>query len=226
MDSTLQLLRKIPLFSELSDSQLDRLSQVIIDRQYRKNQIIFGEGDPGEALFLLKTGKIKLTKTTPDGREQILAFRSAGEIFAEVVLFDGGAYPATAEIIEDARVGIIRNQDIERIILDNVDIAISLLKIMSKRLRHAQTSLKDIALKDVYGRLASTLLKLASEHGLKSEAGTKISLNLTHQDLANMIGTSRESVNRVISEWRKEGVLDAQRGEITILKPQKLNMWL
>ncbi len=226
MESNLQLLRKIPLFAELDDNQLDRLSQVIIDRQYRKNQIIFGEGDPGEAIFLLKNGKIKLTKTTPDGREQILAFRSAGEIFAEVVLFDGGAYPATAEVIEDAKVGIIRNKDIERIILDNVDIAISLLKIMSKRLRQAQTSLKDIALKDVYGRLASTLLKLAAEHGIKSDGGTRISLNLTHQDLANMIGTSRESVNRVISEWRKEGVLDAQRGEITILKPQKLKIWL
>ncbi len=226
MDTNLQIFKKIPIFAELAEDQLQRLSQVVMERQYRKNQIIFGEGDPGEALFFLKAGKIKLTKTTPDGREQILAFRSAGEIFAEVVLFDGGPYPATAEVVEDAKIGIIRNQDIEKIINQNVDIAVSLLKVMSKRLRQAQTAVKDIALKDVYGRLASILLKLAVDHGSQAPDGTKICLNLTHQELANMIGTSRESVNRVISEWRKEGILDAQRGEITILNPQKLKIWI
>ena len=226
MDTNLQIFKKIPIFAELAEDQLQRLSQVVMERQYRKNQIIFGEGDPGEALFFLKAGKIKLTKTTPDGREQILAFRSAGEIFAEVVLFDGGPYPATAEVVEDAKIGIIRNQDIEKIINQNVDIAVSLLKVMSKRLRQAQTAVKDIALKDVYGRLASILLKLAVDHGSQAPDGTKICLNLTHQELANMIGTSRESVNRVISEWRNEGILDAQRGEITILNPQKLKIWI
>lgn len=226
MEHNVSLLKKIPILSELSEDQLNRLSQVIIERQYRKNQIIFGEGDPGEALFLLRTGKVKLTKATADGREQILAFRSPGEIFAEVVLFDCGPYPATAEVVEDAKIGVIRNQDLERIVLAHVDIAISLIKIMSKRLRNAQSALKDIALKDVYGRLASTLLKLAGDHGLESACGTKICLNLTHQDLANMIGTSRESVNRVISEWRREGVVEALRGEITLLKIEKLKIWL
>lgn len=226
MDHNISFLKKIPIFAELNEDQLNRLSQVIIERQYRKNQILFGEGDPGEALFLLRNGKVKLTKATPDGREQILAFRSPGEIFAEVVLFDGGPYPATAEVVEDAKIGIIRNQDIERIVLGHVDIAVSLLKIMSKRLRQAQSALKDIALKDVYGKLASTLLKLAGDHGVESVNGTKISLNLTHQDLANMIGTSRESVNRVISEWRKEGILEGKRGEITLLKSEKLKKWL
>jgi CRP/FNR family transcriptional regulator, cyclic AMP receptor protein len=226
MDINLQFLKKIPIFAELPEEQLQKITDVVIDRQYRKSQIIFGEGDPGEALFFLKQGKIKLTKTTPDGREQILAFRGPGEIFAEVVLFDGGSYPATAEVIEDAKIGIIRNQDIDKIVRKNVDIAVSLLKIMSKRLRQAQTALKDIALKDVYGRLASTLLKLATEHGRQVQEGTKISLNLTHQDLANMIGTSRESVNRVISEWRREGILDAVRGEITLLQIQKLKIWV
>lgn len=226
MDSNLMFVKKIPIFTELAEEQQKRLAQVIIERQYRKSQIVFGEGDPGEALFFLKSGKIKLTKTTEDGREQILAFRSPGEVFAEVVLFDGGNYPATAEVIEDAQIGIIRNKDIERIMLENVDIAISLIRIMSKRLRQAQTSLKDIALKDVYGRLASILLKLAAEYGEERNGSIKINLSLTHQDLANMIGTSRESVNRVISEWRKEGVIDAQRGEITLIKPQKLKLWL
>ncbi len=226
MEINVQFLKKVPIFAELSDEQLHRIAQFVIDRQYRKSQIIFGEGDPGEALFFIKQGKIKLTKTTVDGREQILAIRGTGEIFAEVVLFDGGPYPATAEVIETANIGIIRNQDIDLIIRENVDIAVSLLKIMSKRLRQAQTALKDIALKDVYGRLASTLLRLATEHGIPVHEGTKISLNLTHQDLASMIGTSRESVNRVISEWRREGIIEATRGEITLLKPQKLKIWL
>ncbi|MDA8442443.1 MAG: Crp/Fnr family transcriptional regulator [Peptococcaceae bacterium] len=226
MESNMQYLKKIPIFAELMEDQLERLTQVIIERQYRKNQIIFGEGDPGEALFFLKQGKVKLTKATADGREQILAFRSAGEVFAEVVLFDGGTYPATAEVIEDAKIGIIRNHDIEKIARENADIAVSLVKIMSRRLRQAQTALKDIALKDVYGKLASTLLKLAAQYGKSECGGTKIELNLTHQDLANMIGTSRESVNRVISEWRKEGILDVQRGDITILQAQKLKVWV
>jgi len=226
LNNKTDFLLKIPLFSELSADQQSCLAQVIFERQYRKNQIVFGEGDPGEALFFLKQGKVKLTKTTADGREQILAFRGPGDVFAEVVLFDGGPYPATAEVIDDAQIGIIHNQDIERIILEHADIAVSLLRIMSKRLRQAQVSLKDIALKDVYGRLASTLLKLAGEHGVQANGRITIGLNLTHQDLANLIGTSRESVNRVISEWRKEGVVEANRGKITLLNPQKLKIWL
>ncbi|HEX3014811.1 MAG TPA: Crp/Fnr family transcriptional regulator [Desulfobacteria bacterium] len=222
LDDSLTFLHKIPVFAELLEDQLLRLSKVIIERRYPKHHIIFQEGEPGASFFFLKSGKVRLFKTTAEGKEQILAFRSPGEIFAEVVLFDGGPYPATAEVVEDAQVCLIRNRDLERIIIDHVDIAVSLLKIMSSRLRQAQTALKDIALKDVYGRLAATLLKLAAEYGTSLTGGTKITLNLTHQDLANMIGATRESVNRVMSEWRKEGILTAQRGEITILNPQLL----
>ncbi len=225
MGNYAEYLQKIPIFSELEHDELDAIGELILVRKYKRRQIIFVEGEPGEAIYIIMSGKVKLTKNTECGKELILGIRQPGETFAEVVLFDGGPYPATAEVIEDAEIGLLRNKDVELLVKNNSGISIALIKTMSQRLRSAQQKLRDLALKDTLGGMANTLTRLAKEHGTKTDEGILINLNLTHQDLANFIGTSRESANRFISDLKKSKIISVDKGKITILDMKKLREW-
>lgn len=218
-------LYNIPIFSELGTDELKKIEEIILVRKYKKRQIIFVEGEPGESIYILLDGKVKLTKSTADGRELILGIRQAGETFAEVVLFDGGPYPATAEVMDDAEIAVLRNKDIENLVINNSAISIALIKTMSRRLRNVQQKMRDLALKDTLGSMVSTLTRLAKEHGHKTDEGIEINLNLTHQELANFIGTSRESANRLISDLKKSKVISVDKGKITIIDMEKLKEW-
>lgn len=184
------------------------------------------EGEPGEAVFFLKEGRVKISKQAEDGREQILHFIYPGEVFAEVVLFDGGPYPATAEAVEDSKIGLIRNSDMERITLENTGIALGMLKIMSRRLRMAQKQINELALMDTSRRMASTLLFLAHEQGIPCEMGMAIDMSLTNQELASMIGTSRETANRILSDMRRQKAIKVDKKQIVITDMKRLKSWL
>lgn len=214
------------MFSYLDDQQLAEIDNVIMERNYQKGRIIFVEGEPGEAVYFLREGRVKISKQSEDGREQILHFIHPGEMFAEVVLFDGGPYPATAEAVEDSKIGLVRNTDMERITLNNPGIALGVLKIMSRRLRMAQKQINELALMDTSRRMASTLLFLAAEQGVPSEKGTVIDMSLTNQDLANMIGTSRETANRILSDLRRQKAVQVDKKQIIITDIKKLKSWL
>lgn len=219
-------LHRVPLFNGLDQEEFIQISKLTRERKYRKNMIIFVEGEPGEALYFLKEGKIKVFKNTPDGREQILHILQSGDIFAEVVLFDGGPYPATAETIEDSVVGLIKNSDMDELIKNNPDLGMKIMKIMNKRLVLAQTLIRDLALKDTFGRLASMLLILAKDHGEKNQQGVRIKLALSRQDLANLIGTSRETVTRALSDFKKNKLIEMDKQSITLLKEEELLDWV
>ena len=219
-------LKKVPIFSDLSEEDLQMMSEIILVRKYRKNMIIFMEGEPGDGLYFIKQGRVKIYKTTEDGREQILHFLQNGDVFAEVVLFDGGPFPATAEVLEDSTIGIIRNQDIDRFIKNYPDIAVRLLKMMSKKLRQAQMQIRDLALKDTYGRIVGMLYKLSKEYGEQCEAGTRITIPLSRQELANLIGTSRETVTRLLGDLKKSKIIELDKQEIVIINEKKLKQWM
>lgn len=226
MANNLQYLKKIPLFAYLDDKQLTEVERVTLERNYRKGRIIFVEDEPGEAVFFVKSGRVKITKQTDDGREHILHFINPGEVFAEVVMLDGGTYPATAEVVEDCTVGLIRNSDMEKIISNNTDIALGLLKIMARRLRISQQQLIELALLDTTRRTASMLLFLASEQGIPTTKGILIDIALTNQDLANLVGASRETANRILNDFKRQGAIDVTKGQVTILDKYKLKSWL
>lgn len=225
MTKDVEQLKNIHLFAGLSDEQLAEIAGLMRERKYRKGHIIFMEGEPGEAVYFLKSGRVKIFKQDEEGREQILHYISPGEVFAEVVLFDGGEYPACAEVVEDAQVGFIRNQDLNALLLQKPSIALSLLKIMARRLRTSQRQIMELALKDTTRRLASLLLELAREHGIPEEGGLRINVHFTHQELANMIGTTRETVNRILSEFRRDKAISATRQGIIVYK-ERLKTWL
>jgi len=224
MTDNLKYLKKISLFASLKKDQLKEIEKLIIERKYQKGRIIFMEGEPGEAIYFLKSGRVKITKQSEDGREHILHFINPGEVFAEVVLFDDKGYPATAEVIENAEVGLIKNRDMEKIILNNSGLALIMLKIMARRLRLSQQQINELALMDATRRLAATLLQLAKQHGVQQpDKSLKIDLTLTNQELANLIGTSRETANRILSDFRRQKIIALKKQYIFILDNQKLN---
>lgn len=225
MAESWEFLRQVPVFADLSSEELQYIASLALVRRYRKNMYIFMQGEPGDAIYFVKKGAIKLFQVLEDGREKILHFVREGEIFAEVLLFDGGPYPATAETLEDSEVGIIRNADMEKLLSRHGEIAVKIIKVMSRRLRQAQEHIRDLALKGAYGRLASTLLQLARDYGTPRADGVTIELNLSQQELASLIGTSRETVARILSDFKRLGAVGVERQRITILSPQKLKSW-
>ncbi|KNZ68610.1 CarD family transcriptional regulator [Thermincola ferriacetica] len=221
-----EIIGNTPIFAGLEENELQQIEDIVVIRNYKKNMIIFMEGEPGEALFFIISGKVKVYKLAEDGREQILHILKEGDVFAEVVFIDKGNYPATAQVLEDSQIGLIRNDDFERLVRENPDIALSLLRVMTYRLRQAQIQIRDIALRDTYGRVASMLLMLAKEHGLTCAEGIKIDLSLSRQELANLIGTTRETVTRVLSDFNKSNIIRLDRQVITILDEKKLRSWM
>lgn len=221
-----EYLAKVPLFRDLSIAELQAVGQLARVRNYKKNMLIFMEGEPGEALYFVITGKVKISKATEDGREQILHILQPGEVFAEVVLIDREPYPATAEVIEAGQIGMLMNDDVENLIRRTPEIALKLLRLLSKRLRMAQIQVRDLALKDTYGRLASMLLMLGKEHGEETPQGVRIDLPLSRQELANLIGTTRETVTRALGDLKKYKCIDLDKQVITIVDENKLKTWL
>ena len=220
-------LRKAPLFRPLADTELQLIQNLIHKREYPKGSLIFIEGEPGEALFIIHSGRVKIFKTAPDGREQILNILKEGSVFAEVVLFDAGGYPASAQALEDSAIGMLKSRDMEAMLDKHPQLSIKLLRIMSGRLRRAQGLVGDLALQDAYGRLAALLLRAACQQPDKRTAeGIELNLTLTRQELASMVGTTRETVARILSRLQREGALKVQRNKITILSQEKLRKWL
>ena len=220
------LLKNNNFFSNLEDDELEKVEQIMQSRTYNKGEIIFFEEEPGEGLFVLETGKVKLTKMIESGDEQILTIIKPGNIFAEVVLFGQANYPATAIALEDSQLYLIRSRDMEEIIKDNPSIALKLLDVMSKRLRRAQKLVRDMGLKDTTCRTASLLIYLAQEYGVKNGKKVRIDLKLTQQELANMIGTTRETISRVINKFKEENIISSSKRKMVINDLNKLKEYI
>jgi CRP/FNR family transcriptional regulator len=210
------LLKNNKFFASLVDEELQEIEKIMRIKNYKKGEMIFFEGEEGEGLFLLETGKIKLTKMVESGDEQILTIIKPGNIFAEVVLFGNADYPATAVALEDSKLNLIRSQDMEKLIQDKPSIAVKLLNVMSKRLRRAQKLVRDMGLKDTTCRTANLLIYLAEEYGQEQSGKIRIDLKLTQEELANMIGTTRETISRVLNKLKDENLITISRRKMII----------
>ncbi|MBC7341568.1 MAG: Crp/Fnr family transcriptional regulator [Clostridia bacterium] len=222
MAENLHYLENLPIFSGLSQKDLELIEHIIINRKYTKHHIIFLEGEPGDGLYFVKSGRVKVYKSTEDGRERILHFLREGDIFAEVLLFDKGPFPATAEAMEDCEIGVIPSADMSHLLIQHPQIALKMLKMMSARLRMAQVELSTFAYRDTYSRMAALLLQLANDLGTKTDEGTVINLAVTQRELASRIGVSRETVTRILTEFKREGILTFNRQKIVLSDLTKL----
>ncbi|WP_425446143.1 Crp/Fnr family transcriptional regulator [Dethiothermospora halolimnae] len=219
-------IREIPIFSGISDKELDKIKKVAKERLYKKGNILFSEGDRGNSIFIVKHGKVKVYKTSNDGREIILDIKDDGDVIAEVVLFSDIAYPATVEAIEDTKVYVLKNKDIEEIIRNNAEIALEMIKVLNKRLKEAQKKLKNMALDDTYARMIKILLQLCEKYGLQESGKYKLDLKLTREELANLIGTSRETASRMLNRLDNENLIKIRGRDIIILSKSKLKKWV
>ncbi|MBM7624138.1 Crp/Fnr family transcriptional regulator [Sporohalobacter salinus] len=213
-----KVLKDTPYFATLSEKHLEKIVNLMINREYKEEEVIFFEEEKGKGLFFIKSGKVKIAKMVETGEEQILHILKQGEIFAEVVLFDGGNYPATAIAMEDSQIGILRNKDIEELITEVPEIALEILKVMSKRLRRAQQTIRNLGLKNTESRTASILLQLAKEHGIGSRDNNQVEINLSlsQQELANLVGATRETISRVLGKLKEKNLIANSRQQIVI----------
>lgn len=226
MIERLEFLKKISYFSGIEKENLKDIAEIMIERTYRRGHILFMEGEYGEAVHFVMEGKVKIYKTSEDGREHILYIATPGDIFAEVILFNEVNYPATAEVLEDARIAFIRNEDLEKVLKDHPAMAVAIIKVLNKRLMDAQQRVKSLALNNTHGRTAQMLLKMAAEHGKRTERGLELDLSISRQELANMVGTTRETVTRILMAFKKYKLIEIERNIIRITQPEKLKEWI
>lgn len=221
-----EVLKKMSFFSGMPEEDLEKIAAISLERKYRKNMIIFMEGDPGEAFYYIKSGKVKIFRTYEDGKEHIVHLLGDGDIFGEATLFSGIPYPASASVYEDSVIGVIKNHDLENLIKESPELSLKMIKLLAAKLVMAQRQVRDLTFSDVFARTASQLIKLAADHGSKTPEGLAIDVQLSRQELADMVGTTRETVSRVISRFKKEKSVTEQEDRLIIIHMQKLKSWM
>jgi CRP/FNR family transcriptional regulator, cyclic AMP receptor protein len=208
---TTDFLATIPLFSGLPEEELERFAELTRERSYPKGSVILFQDDPGDSLFVLRAGRVKVVLIGEDGREVILGVLEPGAHFGELALIDDQPRSAHVIAMEDAQLLILRREDFKRRVEANPTVAWALLSELSRRLRRADVKIGGLVLLDVPGRIARLLLDLANETG--SEL---IEKPLTHQTIAQMIGASRETVSRAMKDFQDAGLIRVERRRIAI----------
>ena len=217
----IEVLRGVPLFRQVADTDLVPLAQLIRERQYSKGSLILSQGTPGEALFLIKSGQVKVTVVAEDGREVILSVLGPGSFFGEMALVDDEPRSAHVIAMDDTTLLQLRREDFRARLRTAPELAISLLRELSRRLRRADDTIASLMLLDVNGRIAHLLLELAREEG---GDGTRITRRLTHASIGQMVGASRETVSRTMRNLVLRNVVAVTRKEIVLLDPSALRL--
>lgn len=220
-----EYLRQTPIFSGLTDAELEELVPLVVKRRLKDDTVIFHEGDPASAFYLVKQGRVKIYKVAADGREQVLSILGDGQIFGDVPVFDGGPYPATAATMAATEIYQVKRDEFEDFVRRHPEVALKLLRVLGQRLRQAMALVRDLSFKQVPHRLAGLLLKLAREDGRDVDAGRLIDMRLSRQDIAEIVGTSRETVTRELKKMESAGMLKLEARKIIITDKEKLTSW-
>ena len=214
-------IRKVPLFSTLTDEEFSSLQHIFILRSYRRNQVIFMEEETGNYMYLVLTGKVKVAKSSSAGRETILAIHKAGDFFGEMSLLDGKTAPATVSAMEDSKIISVSGSDFHRHLMHNEKVLLQIIDVLCARLRQVWQT-QSLSSSKADARIRMGIYELAKRHGIQDAHGTIIDLKITHQELAEMVGTSRETVTRVIARLREEGIIEVDQRRMTLLDPKAL----
>ncbi|MCJ8011220.1 Crp/Fnr family transcriptional regulator [Paenibacillus sp. KQZ6P-2] len=199
-----------------SSQNLDRLMVIMKERIVPEGSHLFWEGDFSDKLFYVKRGRIKLTKSTDEGKELILYMYQSGDMVGQADPFFSSKHSFTAEVLEESEIGVIDQKDLEVLICQHCDFAIDFMKWMGIHHRLTQTKFRDLMMYGKPGALCSTLIRLSNTYGEKHGDTILIHKKITHTDLSNMIGATRESVNRMLSDLRKKDAVEYENGMIVI----------
>ncbi len=216
------VLASIPLFAALDEEAAAALSTRLSIRGVPRGHVVFREGDTGDRLFVVLDGKVKISRTSPDGRENLLSVLGPGEMFGELSLFDPGARTATATTITDSRLASLDHDDLRPWLTGRPEVATHLLRALAQRLRRTNEAMADLVFSDVPGRVAKALLDLADKFGDEDAEGVRVRHDLTQEELAQLVGASRETVNKALSEFANRGWLRLEGRSVVILDADRL----
>ena len=215
-------LKKTEIFKDLQDEELNEIAPYIREKSFMKREMIFSEGDPPDFLYIVKDGKVKVTKLSHEGKEIILEIISPYDFFGGIAVIKGFPYPANAVPMDDTTVWMISRNNLLLIIDRFPSLMYSLTMSLGDRMRVSHETLKNIALERVESRIASLLLKLSDKMGKQADEGLLIDMKLTKQDIADMVGTTVETAIRTMSKLKKSGYISEKGGRILILAREGL----
>ena len=216
-----ELLASVELFGEMLEEEIDDLTALAQIKKLSKDTTVFHAGDPADAVFVVASGRVKVVITSSDGKEFILTVLGAGQVFGEMALLESAPRSASIVTLSAVEVLVISRSDFQRLLDSSPRISQRLMAILSRRLRRANAKMESLAYMDVAGRLARYLLDLARDHGQRLGNGWVVVRRPTHSDIAHSIGTSRETVSRLINEF-EEGFGLVNKGKFTYIRENLL----
>jgi CRP-like cAMP-binding protein len=216
------LLQRVPFLAALSDGDRRQLAGAARRRSFPRGRTVFNKDDPGETLFIIEGGSVRIYLPSPQGADLTLAVLGPGDFFGDMALLDGGPRSASAAAIEDTDLLALDRADFTALLHSRPQAAMAVLAAITRRLREADEMAADLAFLDVAGRLAKKLLELAASQGVPRQDGTLLDLAVTQEGLANMLGVTRESVNRQLSIFRREGIIASDGRRFVILDAEAL----
>jgi len=209
-------LGKTALLSSLTPEELKTLAARTVRKLFTSGELLFSEGEPCNGLHIIAQGKVRIFKTSANGREQVLAVNVPGESVAELPVFDGGPFPASAVAIDNAEIAFISRRDFQTYCMEHPEVSLKVLQVVGSRLRRLVGIIEELSFTTIRQRLISSLLKLAQSEGKKTSRGIEFLLPTTHQELASQLGTVRELVSRNLMRLQAEGLLDVDARQIVV----------
>ncbi|CAM3891449.1 Crp/Fnr family transcriptional regulator [Mesobacillus zeae] len=222
-EEIIKVLSEFMLFRDLSTEEMKVIADISITREWKKNSHIFLQGDPLENVYFISDGKVKVYKSDINGREQIVAILKKGEMFPHVGFFRKGSYPAFAETLESSILVVVPISQFEKVLVDNPQLSIKVFKVLGEKIVDLQERLEEQILNNTYEQIIKLLIRLCRLHGEEQTDGTVLlKSEFTNKDLANMIGTTRETVSRTLTKIKKDGLVITDENGNMRLKPDDL----
>ena len=214
-------LKYVPIFSELNDATIEQISKIGIRKTFKKDSVVLYEHETGSALFVIVEGKVKISRVSDDGREVILTILNDSDFFGEMAILDGLSRSANVTAMEDSELFIIQRNDFIALLHTHPEISIALLKELTQRMRAADLKIKSLSLKDAEGKVATVILQLADDLGKIKNGTVEIEKLPLQHDLANMAGTSRETISRTLHSLVKKELIELKGSKLKIINYEK-----
>lgn len=222
MDHHDEVLLSAPLFEGLDEVSAGHLRDAMTRRTIPRGHVVFREGQPGDRLFVVLDGKVKISRSASDGRENMLALLGPGELFGELSLFDPGPRTATATALTDATLASLDHEELRPWLRARPEVGEQLLAALAQRLRRTNAAMADLVFSDVPGRVAKALLDLAGRFGSETADGTRVQHDLTQEELAQLVGASRETVNKALADFATRGWLRLDGRSVVLMNRDRL----
>lgn len=226
IDHDASLLARSDLFAELDERHRLNIVRQCRRRKLPARQVVFHEGEPGREMYIVLAGRLKVSVTSEEGKELSFFILHPGDIFGELALLDGERRSATVTAIEPCELLVLHHRDFQRLLKEHQVIGLKLLSILAGRVRATTSLYESSVFIEIPGRLAGKLLELAEEHGKEEDGGIKIDLKLSQYELGTLINATRESVNKQLTEWKRQGIIEMRQGKVFIAEPEVMESFV